>query len=326
MRWGAVNSHSAHENFLFPFVENSTYNRLYVIYLLIVSLIWSFSFGLIKHNLAGIDPNFVAWTRMFLAFPLFLPFLRHKMLTPMLTIRLISIGAVQFGLMYSTYLYAFQYLAAYQVALFTIFTPIYVTLINDFYARRLQVFYLGMAILAVIGAGLIRYQEVDYQGVLMGFLLMQASNVCFAFGQIEYRRIRRQHRSLKDREIYALLYLGAVIVTSISTTVTQGWINIMELTWIQVLVLLYLGFLASGLGFFLWNKGALETNPGSLAVFNNIKIPLAVFVSLLVFGEKTDLFRLLGGGGLMILAVVLAERQSKKNKSNSLPREKKRAF
>ncbi len=283
-----------------------------MVYLLIVSLIWSVSFGLIKHNLEGIDSNFIAWTRMFLAFPLFLPFLRHKMLTPMLSLRLIGIGAVQFGLMYSAYLYAFRFLEAYQVALFTIFTPIYVTLINDIYSRRLQVFYLGLALLAVIGAGLIQYQNISYQGVLMGFFLMQASNVCFAFGQIEYRRVRRQYKTLRDREIYALLYLGAVIVTSISTTATQGWHNIMDLTWIQVLVLLYLGFLASGLGFFLWNKGALETNPGTLAVFNNIKIPLAVLVSLVVFGEKADLSRLLAGGGLMILAVVLAERQSRK--------------
>ncbi len=281
--------------------------------LLIVSLIWSLSFGLIKHNLGGIDPNFVAWARMFLAFPMFLPFLRHKKLSPMLTIRLIGIGAVQFGLMYSAYLYAFRFLEAYQVALFTIFTPIYVTLINDIYVRRLQVFYLGLALLAVVGAGLIRYENAPYQSILMGFLLMQASNMCFAFGQIEYRRIRRQYRNLRDREIYALLYLGAVIVTSVTTTATQGWHNIMDLTWVQVLVLLYLGFLASGLGFFLWNKGALVTNLGTLAVFNNVKIPLAVLASLFIFGEKTDLGRLLAGGGLMILAVVLAERQSRKS-------------
>ena len=155
---------------------------------------------------------------------------------------------------------------------------------------------------------------------------MQASNVCFAFGQIEYRRIRRQNPSLKDREIYALLYLGAVIVTTISTTVTQGWTNLTELTWVQVLVLLYLGFLASGLGFFLWNKGAIETNPGTLAVFNNIKIPLAVLVSLLIFGETTDISRLLAGGGLMVLAVILAERKTKKQEPDTPAREKKRAF
>ena len=38
-----------------------------MIYLLIVSLIWAFSFGLIRTHLAGLDANFVAWARMMLA-------------------------------------------------------------------------------------------------------------------------------------------------------------------------------------------------------------------------------------------------------------------
>ncbi len=73
----------------------------------------------------------------------------------------------------------------------------------------------------------------------------------------------------------------------------------------QVLVLLYLGLLASGVGFFLWNVGATRVSSGVLAVFNNAKIPLAVVVSLLVFHEQTDLVRLAIGGGIMLLALYL---------------------
>ena len=62
----------------------------------------------------------------------------------------------------------------------------------------------------------------------------------------------------------------------------------------QVLVLLYLGLLASGVGFFLWNVGATRVSAGTLAVFNNVKIPLAVVVSLLFFAEQTDWLRLAG--------------------------------
>ena len=42
---------------------------------------------------------------------------------------------------------------------------------------------------------------------------------------------------------------------------------------------------------------------------NNAKIPLAVAVSLLVFGEKADLTRLALGGTVLGLAVWLAERK-----------------
>jgi len=35
-----------------------------MIYLLLVSIAWAFSFGLIKGNLAGVDSNFVSFARM----------------------------------------------------------------------------------------------------------------------------------------------------------------------------------------------------------------------------------------------------------------------
>jgi drug/metabolite transporter (DMT)-like permease len=69
----------------------------------------------------------------------------------------------------------------------------------------------------------------------------------------------------------------------------------------QALTLLCLGPLASGFCFFWWNKGAVKTDAGTLAVF----------VSLLVFGERADIPRLLLGGGLMLAAVGLAQRGKK---------------
>ncbi|MCH8866802.1 MAG: transposase [Proteobacteria bacterium] len=264
-------------------------------------------FGIYKENLTGIDDNLVACIRMLLALPLFLPFLRLTAISRPLMGRLLAIGAVQYGVMYITYNYSYQYLESYQVALFTIFTPIFVTLINDAYARRLQFFFLGTALMAVIGAAVIQYESQNFEKVITGFLLLQVSNACFAFGQVEYRRIRNQFANLRNHQVYALLYMGALLVTAISTTVTGGWDDISTIQTNQVLTLVYLGVLASGLGFFWWNKGAVLTQPGTLAVFNNVKIPLAVMVSILVFREESNLWRLLLGGGLMLLAVTLSE-------------------
>ncbi len=281
-----------------------------MIYLIIVSLIWAFSFGLIKSYLTGLDPNFIAWARMMLASILFLPLLRWRGLAPLIMGRLVLIGAVQYGLMYCSYLFSFQYLEAYQIALFTIFTPIYLTIINDFYKKIFQVYFLGAALMAVFGAALIRYQEINLSGIIIGFLLMQFSNLCFAFGQIEYRQVRLRITQIKDHEVFALLYLGAVVVTTIMTTLTGGWDHLDQLNATEISTLLYLGLLPSGVGFFLWNKGATLSNAGTLAVFNNLKIPLAILCSLIFFGESTDIPRLLLGGGIMILAVFLTERKS----------------
>lgn len=276
-------------------------------YLIVTSLIWAFSFGLVKGNLTSLEPNFVACARLAIALPLFLPFLRLKGIPSKTIFRFIAIGAIQYGATYSLYMTAMQYLNAYEAALFTIFTPLYVSLIYDLYEKHFSIFHFGMAGLAVLGAAIIKYSNTSFGDIFLGFVLMQISNICFSFGQIDYKRIRARHPELKDHQVYALLFVGAVIVTALATTGAQGWGSIQELTSKQVATLLYLGALATGLGFFLWNKGAVITNAGTLAVMNNLKIPLAVACSLLVFGESTDIPRLVLGGGVMILAIVLNE-------------------
>jgi drug/metabolite transporter (DMT)-like permease len=70
-------------------------------------------------------------------------------------------------------------------------------------------------------------------------------------------------------------------------------------------VLLYLGAVASGLGFFLFNAGARRTDIGTLAIFNNAKIPLAILASALVFHEHVDWLRLAAGGVVIALALGL---------------------
>src|SRR5512146_3367503 len=99
--------------------------------LFVVSLVWAFSFGLIKDNLTSIDPNFVAVARLFISLLVFLPFLRLKDLALYTLARLMFVGAIQYGLMYITYNLSFHYLKAYDVALFTIFTPVYVTMVDN---------------------------------------------------------------------------------------------------------------------------------------------------------------------------------------------------
>jgi drug/metabolite transporter (DMT)-like permease len=85
--------------------------------------------------------------------------------------------------------------------------------------------------------------------------------------------------------------------------------------------ILYLGLVASGLGFFLWNKGASKTNAGTLAAFNNAVVPLAVLCSLFIFNEgknfdREDQIRLMLGSGLIGSALFL----SLKRKSSSFSR------
>ncbi|MHC4946520.1 MAG: EamA family transporter [Planctomycetota bacterium] len=269
-----------------------------MVYLLIVSLVWAFSFGLIKGQLTGLDSNFVAFARIALSFLIFLPFLKPRKVSPMLALRFVAIGAVQFGVMYVTYIYSYQFLLAHQVALYTIFTPIYVTLINDLLDRRIRPAMLFTSALAIVGAYIIVGRDFHDFELKLGFLILQASNICFALGQVLYKRTMSRCGDLEDKHIFGWLYLGALIVTAAAAGATTDWAAL-HLTARQCWVLLYLGVLASGICFFLWNLGATRTHAGTLAVFNNLKIPLAVACSLLFFGEEGDIPRLLLGGGII---------------------------
>jgi drug/metabolite transporter (DMT)-like permease len=118
-------------------------------------------------------------------------------------------------------------------------------------------------------------------------LIVQASNVCFAFGQIYYRRLLAG-KNVRDEQIFALPYLGGFLTAGLSAAFFTDW-STLQVSGQQWLTLLYLGAIASGLAFFWWNVGARKVDAGALAIFNDLKIPLAVIVSLLFFGEQTNL-------------------------------------
>lgn len=281
-----------------------------MLYLVIASLIWAFSFGLIKHVLIGVgmDANLVVLARLGLSLLLFLPFLRLRGVPVTLRWSLVGIGAVQYGVMYTLYLASYRFLAAHQVALFTIFTPIYVTLIHDISRRRFARTFLLSALLAVAGTGVIvAGAEGSARGTLSGCVVLQGANVCFALGQVWYRNVLVRWEAVKDRDVFGLLYLGAVAATIAPACLTVRPDDL-ACSGVQLLTLLYLGLVPSGLAFFLWNAGARRVNAGTMAVLNNAKVPLAVVCSLVFFGEQARWVPLLLGGGAIVMAIVVSER------------------
>lgn len=283
-------------------------------YLAFVSLIWAFSFGLIGKALSGVDSIFVAMFRLGIAGLIFLPFLRWSKIPKGSHYKLIGCGALQFGVMYVCYMKAFQFVPAqsHLVALFSIFTPLYVVLINDL---RQQVFnpkYLYAALLAILGAAVIKAKSGTMDSLWITFGLMQLAGLAFGFGQVYYRDWKRAHTEVKDHQVFALLYLGGFAVAGVACGLFTDWERT-QLDTQQMQVLAYLGIIASGIGFFLWNKGAALSRAGTLAAFNNAVVPLAMACSLFVFGEISEiegaaLVRLILGSAFIIAAVVLAEK------------------
>jgi drug/metabolite transporter (DMT)-like permease len=283
-----------------------------MIYLALVSVIWAFSFGLIGSALSGVDSFMVATLRLGVASILFLPFLRLKDIGSVDRFRLIIFGAIQFGLMYACYMRAYQFIPSHLVAIFSILTPVYVVLIHDLRRRTFSKHYLWVAILSVLGAASIKAKTIPSGDIWMGFGLMQAAGIAFAFGQVAYRDWKRANPQVPDRSVFALLSLGGVFSVGCFSVMLTDF-QAVELSTDHWKAILYLGCVASGFGFFLWNKGASVSNPGTLAAFNNAVVPIAVLFSLFLFGEADSLnteslVRLVLGAGLIGTAVFLGQR------------------
>lgn len=273
--------------------------------LVLVSALWAFSFGLIKRFLGDVDSTLVAALRLGLSLAVFLPFLRWRGLSAATAARLAGIGALQFGVMYLAYIESFRHLRAYEAALFTVTTPVLVVLFADALERRWRPWALAAALVAVAGTAVVLVRSGDLRVTLAGLALVQLSNASFAAGQILYRRMRISNPQLRDREVFAVLYAGAVVAAGLALF----WRSpALTLTTPQWLTLLYLGVGASGLGFFLWNVGATRVAPATLAVMNNAKVPLGVAVSIVAFGERADPAVLLASFALLGSALWLAAR------------------
>jgi drug/metabolite transporter (DMT)-like permease len=286
-----------------------------MIYLVIPTLIWAFSFGLIGNALKGLDPLQIADTRLLFALIAFLPFIKTANTNRQEKWQLILLGALQYGVMYTCYLSAFRYIPSHLVALFSVFTPLYIVIINDLRQRCFTPWYLVATLLSVFGAAVIKMENIDSSEIWLGFCLMQIANMAFAFGQVYYRDWKQGRPHISDSSVFGFLYLGAVVFTSIATLLISSQPPIpLDATPTQWLVLVYMGFIASGLGFFFWNKGATQTSVGVLATFNNAVVPLAMFASLFIFGEAKggspeELLRLAIGSLLIVVALLIAKRK-----------------
>jgi drug/metabolite transporter (DMT)-like permease len=223
---------------------------------------------------------------------------------------------VQFGLMYLAYNESLRYLPAYEVALCTITTPILVTLLADALDRTFRPQALLAALLAVAGTAVVVLQSTTPSASLKGFALVQLSNAAFAAGQVLYRRVQAGPGAPRDRDVFALLYGGAFALALAALLVSKEVPATLSPT--HVATLLYLGLIASGLGFFFWNLGSTRVSPGTLAVMNNLKVPLAVACSLIFFGESADLPRLLLSFVVLGAAVWLAATPGRKESKGGL--------
>jgi len=276
--------------------------------LVFVTVLWAFSFSLIGEFLAGrVDSDFAVLTRVLLAAVVFLPFTRWRGVASGQKLGILVAGMLQFGITYLCLYRSFSYLSVPEVLLFTIFTPLYVTLIDDAFYRRFSPVALVAAAVATVGAGIIRYDGLS-QDFVTGFLLLQVANFTFAAGQVGYKHVMRRYPSeVPAYRTFGYFFYGALII-ALPSFLIFGDASRLPATGLQWGILAWLGLAASGLGLFLWNRGACQVDAGTLAIMNNALVPAGLLVNLLIWNRDADLLRLLVGGAVIAVSLWINAR------------------
>lgn len=275
-----------------------------MIYLVAVTLLWAVSFSLIGEYLAGrVDSYFAVLVRIVLAGLIFVPLLRPSRLQPGFMAGVALVGALQFGLTYICLYQSFEYLSVPEVLLFTIFTPLYVALVDNALQRRFSLGPVISTLVAVLGAAIIRYDDVS-ERFITGFLILQLANLAFAAGQVGYAHLVRCYQPDGQRlwQGFGFFFIGAFALV-LPAFLLLGNAERLPQTATQWTVLSWLGLVASGLGFFFWNKGATQVDAGTLGIMNNALVPAGLIVNVLIWNRDTDLTRLFIGGVVIALSL-----------------------
>lgn len=277
-------------------------------YLIIASICFALTFGLIKSQLASLPSDAVIELRLLFAALAFLPFLSktNGKFFDKMRLKAALIGIVQFGIMYSCTLRAFKYLQGNEVALLSTSTPMLVMICATLLGEKFNWKYLFCVLLSILGAIIVIYKNVSFDFLLKGVLLMETANFCFALGQVLWRK----YVGGEEAKLMSTTYLAAALFVLPFAIYHKSFVAL-TLTANQWLSILYIGVITTGIGFWLWNRGAKLVSSTTLAVMNNLKIPLGVLFAILIFGEKINILNFIIGSTLILSATIISQVRNK---------------
>ena len=270
-----------------------------MIYLIIATICFSLSFGLIKANLTGLPSEFVVLFRLLIASLIFLPFTKY--FKKKKNVLAMAIGAIQFGGMYLCFIKAFQYLQGNEIAILTTTTPIFVGLWSILFGEKFRWMYLLCIALSVVGAVIIVWQNVELDILVKGVVLMETTNCLFALGQVLWKKFVSDNSA----KYMFSAYFGATLFVLPFALFNVNFSEL-KIGLPQILSILYLSIIPTGIGFWLWNKGAIQVEYITLAVMNNLKIPLGILFSILIFKETINPLNFCIGLIFIVLSALLS--------------------
>jgi len=261
----------------------------------LVTLCWSLSFPLARMLVAELDPLWITTFRFLIGGASLLilsTFGRPRRVNIKKSWKLVLFLAVfEFFLTYVLYLTSLMYLPAAKVAAMTLSTPVVILILDSALKGRFPALKIAVPFALAIVGTIILYNPASHahaKGQLLGFAAILLSNLTFAIASVVMRR-RAGSSAIRITGV-AQVFAGVMaLVTSLAWKGLPG--SLSASLWA---ILIYLSVIATGVGFWFWNRSVNKLGALYPGLISNLKAPIAAVLSVLILGEVVSLYNWLG--------------------------------
>ena len=277
---------------------------------LLVTVLWSTSWVLIKIGLKGIPPLTFAGLRYMLAFLCLLPFFLRSSGAQVLRrmdrrtwLNMVVLGVLFYTLAQGAQYVSLAYLPAVTVNLVLGFNPVLVTLLGMLLLAEVPNWLQWLGVVAAMAGVVVYFYPVENPagqvfGLAAGLVCLLAS----AYSAILGRSINRRG-DLTPLHVTAIsMGIGAPLML-LAGLLTEKWVPISPVAW---LIIIYLAVVNTALAFTIWNL-TLRTLPAmESSMINNAMTVQVPVIAVIFLGEYLG-FKEIAGLALIALGVLVVQ-------------------
>ena len=282
---------------------------------ILVTILWSSSYVLIKWELSDIPPLFFATLRYSLAFLVLLAVeamagsrgesngVHGKRETVLLVVAGLGGYTVAQGLQFV----GLYYLPAVTTSFLLNFNPFFVLVLGvGILDERVSISQLGGLGLALVGAWAFFSERASWEGQWFGVLIVIVSGVGWAVYLVVVRMLQRsgQINSLR----LTTVTMGVGVVGMAGLTALSGQYSAISAS--GAVVIVWLATANTALAFFMWNWTLKAIPAYELTVLQDIMLAEIALFSLVFLGETITPI-MVGGMALVLIGVVIVQLKSK---------------
>ncbi|MFH0736391.1 MAG: DMT family transporter [bacterium] len=291
-------------------------NLLSVFLAILVTVLWSTSFIIIKFGLEEIPPLLYAGLRYFIAFLCFLPIiLKQKYIAEIKQLskndwwELVLLGVVFYTLTQGMQFLGLSYLPAVLVSLILNFTPLIVALLGIGLLKEAPRFNQWMGIIFFILGILIYFLPVKVtEKEIVGIIIMLFGTVFNAVSALLGRHINKKGK-ISTIVITAIsMGIGSIIML----TIGLSFYNMPSLSLNTLVLLLWLAVINTAVAFTIWNYTLKHLNAVESSIINGTMLIQIGALAWIMLGEEITVKESIG---MLIAAIGAVLVQLKFNKN-----------